>query len=105
MTNPFPLAHPVDIEVAVPVVHAGGYGTCPGSVFTTTTVCIFGGGPGVCSGFGRDGDYDGSDAETVCVSGFYIAFASVVGSSSVGTGEFSELVEIDCYALGPIDWW
>lgn len=95
--DPYVLSRPADINVDVPVVHAGGYGDCPGSVFTTTQVCLVG--PvSVCSGHGQAGEYDGSDAESVCVNGTtWAATASVVGTgTSTGTIAASRFVRVSC---------
>lgn len=96
--TPYVLNRPVDIDVPVPVVHAGGYGYCPGSVFTTTQVCLAGSGLAVCSGSGRAGERDGSDAESVCIDGgLWIASASVVGTgTSTGTVAYSGTARVSC---------
>lgn len=101
--NPYVLNVAVDIDVDVPVVHAGGVGYCPGATATTTQVCLA---PvSVCSGSGRAGEYDGSDVESVCVNGPWAAAASVVGAGpSTGTAVASPFVQLDCgYDVRPIE--
>lgn len=79
-----------------PTGDAGGYGNCPGSTATTTTVCLVGDTTN-CSGSGRVGEYDGSDAEQVCPPHWIgFSYAIAVGTAGLPGNDVSEVVEIRC---------